>query len=239
MNAVYRDIFRAIHEGKWLSIEYQNKEGKVTRYWIGIRDLDVRRRTLSVDGLHLGHYTVDFFQKIMIDSIQSSQVVEGSYCPVNEKLVQDIYLNPHKYKTLFDNTANLKILNYLEMCNRMDTTPYISDFELVRFLDREKLVGETYELSEEQFRMIVKKFQYKTQQPERPDGSLRLQRLAVNVLSIHTPKGLYVLAYRSLNLDIKKKVLRPDEEITVCTEFGIDGTPRMSAGIWMRRIMNC
>ena len=224
MNAVYRDIFRAIHEGKWLSIEYQNKEGKVTRYWIGIRDLDVRRRTLSVDGLHLGQYTVDFFRKIMIDSIRSSQVVEGSYCPVNEELVQDIYLNPHKYKPLFDNTANLKILNYLEMCNRMDTTPYISDFELVRFLDREKLVGETYELSEEQFRTIVKKFQYKTQQPERPDGSLRLQRLAVNVLSIHTPKGLYVLAYRSLNLDIKKKVLRPDEEITVCTEFGIDGT---------------
>lgn len=224
MNAVYRDIFRAIHEGKWLSIEYQNKEGKVTRYWIGIRDLDVRRRTLSVDGLHLGQYTVDFFQKIMIDSIRSSAVVEGSYCPVNEKLVQDIYLHPHKYNTLFDNTANLKILNYLEMCNRMDTTPYISDFELVRFLDREKLVGETYQLSEEQFRTIVKRFQYKTQQPERPDGTLRLQRLAVNVLSINTPRGLYVLAYRSLNLDIKKKALRPEEEITICTEFGIDGT---------------
>ncbi len=224
MNAVYRDIFRAIHEGKWLSIEYQNKEGKVTRYWIGIRDLDVRRRTLAVDGLHLGQYTVDYFQKIMIDSILSSAVVEGSYCPVNERLVQDIYLNPHKYKTVFDNTANLKILNYLEMCNRMDTTPYITDFELVRYFDREKLVGETYQLSEEQFRMIVKKFQYKTQQPQRPDGSLRLQRLAVNVLSLNTPRGLYVLAYRSLNLDIQKKALRPDGEITVCTEFGIDGT---------------
>lgn len=223
MNAVYRDIFRAIHEGKWLSIEYRNQEDKVTKYWIGIRNLDVRRRSLAVDGLHLAQYTVADLT-IRIDSIQSSRIVEGSYCPVNEKLVEDIYLNPHKYKTLFDNAANLKILNYLEMCNRLDATPYIADFELVRYLDREKLVGETYALSEEQFQEIVKKFQYKTRQPERRDGSLRLQQLAMNVLSIHTKKGLHVLAYRRLNLDIKGRVLRPDEEITVCTEFTVDGT---------------
>lgn len=222
MNAVYRDIFRAIHEGKWLSIEYRNQEDKVTKYWIGIRELDVRRRIMSVDGLHLGQYTVAEL-RIRIDSIQSSQVVDGSYCPVNEKLVEDIYLNPYKYKTLFDNVANLKILNYLEMCNRLDTTPYIADFELIRYLDREKLNGEVYELSEEQFQRIVKSFQYKTSQLRRRDGSLRLQQLAMNVLSIHMPKGLHVLAYRSLNLDIKRKVLRPDEEITVCTEFTVDG----------------
>ncbi|MDE5746823.1 MAG: DUF2726 domain-containing protein [Acetatifactor sp.] len=223
MNAVYRDIFRAIHEGKWLSIEYLNQEEKTTKYWIGIRDIDVHRRVMSVDGLHLGHYTVADL-KIRIDSIQSSQVVDGSYCPVNEKLVEDIYLNPHKYKTLFDNVANLKILNYLEMCNRLDTTPYISDFELVKYLDREKLTGEFYELSEEQFQKIVKSFQYRTSQPQRQDGALRLQQLAMNVLSIHMEKGLHVLAYRSLNLDIKKRVLRPDEEITICTEFTVDGT---------------
>ncbi|MDE5951895.1 MAG: AAA family ATPase, partial [Acetatifactor sp.] len=220
---VYRDIFRAIHEGKWLSIEYLNQEEKTTKYWIGIRDIDVHRRVMSVDGLHLGHYTVADL-KIRIDSIQSSQVVDGSYCPVNEKLVEDIYLNPHKYKTLFDNVANLKILNYLEMCNRLDTTPYISDFELVKYLDREKLTGEFYELSEEQFQKIVKSFQYRTSQPQRQDGSLRLQQLAMNVLSIHMEKGLHVLAYRSLNLDIKRRVLRPDEEITICTEFTVDGT---------------
>ncbi|MDE5891975.1 MAG: DNA helicase, partial [Acetatifactor sp.] len=221
--AVHRDIFRAIHEGKWLSIEYRNQEDKITKYWIGIRDLDVHKGILSVDGLHLGLYTVADL-RIRIDSIQSSRIVEGSYCPVNGKLVEDISLNPHKYKPLFDNVANLKILNYLEMCNRLDTTPYIADFDLIRYLDREKLVGEIYELSEEQFQEIVKRFQYKTRQPERRDGSLRLQQLAMNVLSIHTQRGLHVLAYRRLNLDIKGRVLRPDEEITVCTEFTVDGT---------------
>jgi len=224
MNAVYRDIFRAIHEGKWLSIEYRNKEDKITKYWIGIRNLDVHNRTLAVDGLHLSQFTVGTFDKIMMASILSSRVIEGSYCPVNEALVKDIYLNPHKYSPLFDNTANLKILNYLEMCNRMDTTPYITNFALVKYLDRERLRGDVYQLNKEQFQYIVKYFQYYANEETKPDGVLKLRQLAMNVLSIQTPKGLYVLAYRKLNLDVKQGTLKPSEEITVCTEFTLDGT---------------
>lgn len=224
MNAVYRDIFRAIHEGKWLSIEYRNKEDKITKYWIGIRSLDVYNRTLAVDGLHLSQYTVGTFDKIRIDSILTSRVIEGSYCPVNEALVRDIYLNPHKYSPLFEHTANLKILSYLEMCNRMDTIPYITNFALVKYLDREALWGDAYELSPQQFQTIVKYFQYRANEETRPDGMLRFKQLAMNVLSIQTPKGLYVLAYRKLNLDVKQRTLKPSDEITVCTEFTLDGT---------------
>ena len=36
MNSVCKEIFRAIHEGKWLKIEYCNKAGDITNYWIGI-----------------------------------------------------------------------------------------------------------------------------------------------------------------------------------------------------------
>ncbi len=224
MNSIYRDIFRAIHEGKWLGIEYCNKENQITKYWIGIRNLNIAKRTLAVDGLHLSKYTTDTYDYIYIDSILSSKVIEGSYCPVNRELVRDIYLNPHKYKGLFDNTANLKILNYLEMCNRMDAVPYYLDFELVRFLDRESFKGDAYELSEEQFRTIVQNFQYKAEEKRSKDGRLKIQQLAMNVLSIHTAKGLYVLAYRKLQLDVKRRVLRPDEEITICTEYTLDGT---------------
>ncbi len=224
MNNICHDIFRAIHEGKWLKIEYKNREDKITKYWIGIRGLNAAKRTLSVDGLHLSKFTTDSYDTIYVDSILSSQVVEGTYCPVNSGLVRDIYLNPHKYKALFDNVANLKILNYLEMCNRMDATPYYSDFELVQYLDRESFSGESYQLTDEQFRVIVKNFQYKMEERERKDGKLVIQQLAMNVLSIHTQKGLYVLAYRKLQLDIKDKVLRPDDEITICTEFAFGET---------------
>ncbi|MGN0153366.1 MAG: DEAD/DEAH box helicase, partial [Lachnospiraceae bacterium] len=223
MTTIYRDIFRAIHEGKWLAIEYRNQSDQITKYWIGIHDFNVAKRTLSVEGLHLGKYSTQTFDRIFIDSIQSSKIIEGSYCPVNKSLVDDIYLNPHKYKIFFDNIANLKILNYLEMCNRMDNVPYYSDFELIHYLDRDSFNGRNYPLSDEQFKAIVKNFQYKAENDNRLNGKLVMQQLGMNVLSIHTRRGLYVLAYRKLQLDVKKRVLRPDDEITICVEYTIDG----------------
>lgn len=223
MNSIYRDIFRAVHEGKWLSIEYCNKEGQITKYWIGINNINPSKRILSVDGLHLGQYTVKALDYVFIDSIISSKVIEGSYCPINNNLLQDIYLNPHKYKSIFDNVANLKILNYLEMCNRMDAVPYYSDFALIHFIDRESFNGAGYELSDEQFKAIVNNFQNKTTEVKRKDGGLKIQQLGINVLSIQTTKGLYVLAYRKLRLDVKRRVLAPDDEIIICTEYTING----------------
>ena len=224
MNTICHDIFRAIHEGKWLKIEYKNKEEQITRYWIGIRGLNPVKRTLSVDGLHLARYTTESYQNIYIDSILTSQVVEGSYCPLNDSLIRDIYLNPHKYRALFDNIANLKVLNYLEMCNRMDTTPYYSNFELVQYLDGESFQGTDYHLTQTQFQTIVKHFQFKMEKRKKADGKLHIQQLAMNVLSLHTPKGLYVLAYRKLQLDVKNRLLHPDEDITICTEFALGDT---------------
>lgn len=219
MRKIYQDIFRAIHEGKWLRIEYCNKSEEVTKFWIGIRELKILERKLVVDGLHLGKFTLGEDYNIVIDNILSSEIVEGSYYPVNEELIEDIHLNPDKYKPLFDHMANLKILNYLEMCNRMDTTPYYTDFALVKMLDRDSFRGEMYQLTDEQFRAVVKNFQYKMDAEVRNDGKLKIQQLAMNVLSIHTQKGLYVLAYRKLQLDVKRKVLRPDDEISICTEY--------------------
>lgn len=224
MNTIHRDIFKAIHEGKWLSIEYRNRQDKVTKYWIGVHNLNIARRTLEVDGLHLGCHSIEKFEYIFIDSILSSKIIEGSYCPINQGLVQDIHYNPEKYKCLFDNVYNLKVLNYLEDCNRMDTTPYKTDFELVSYLDRDSFKGEVYCLSDEQFRKIVNSFQRKEEEKTEDHQKLSIQQLAMNVMSIHTRKGLYVLAYRKLALDVKQRCLRPDEDITVCTEFVIDGT---------------
>jgi len=219
MNKIHHDIFKAIHEGKWLKIEYRNKGEEITKFWIGILNLDVAGRKLIVDGLHLGKYTLGREYRLSIDQILSSEIVEGSYCERNEQLIQDIYLNPHKYKVFFDNVANLKVLNYLEMCNRMDTTPYYSDFALIHKLDRDSFNGRAFTLSDEQFQEVVKNFQYKVEEKDKKDDKLKIQQLAMNVLSIHTQRGLYVLAYRRLQLDVKRKILCPEDEIVVCTEY--------------------
>ena len=92
MNTVCRDIFCAIHEGKWLSIEYRNGQDEVTKYWIGIKSVDTRDRSMKVQGLHLARLTT-LELKIYIDSILSSSVLDGSYFDVNEKLIEDIRIS--------------------------------------------------------------------------------------------------------------------------------------------------
>lgn len=92
MNTVCRDIFRAIHEGKWLSIEYRNGQDEVTKYWIGIMSIDTSDRSMKVQGLHLTRLTT-LELKIYIDSILSSSVLDGSYFDVNEKLIEDIRIS--------------------------------------------------------------------------------------------------------------------------------------------------
>lgn len=243
VNTVCRDIFKAIHEGKWLEIEYRNQAGNETKYWIGIHSIDVGRRMLKVDGMHMGKYTIDQYC-IYIDSILSSSVIDGTYCPINNKLIDDIAMDPDKYRSLFDNIANLKILNYLEMCNKLDATPYYSDYALIPLLDDDKIMHRqgvgissyngpkeknVYILSDEQFRAIIKDFTNKTEKKKLTSASkLRIQNLAMNVLSINTKRGLFVLAYRLLNLDVKNKVLVPSPDITICTEFQIDGSSKDS-----------
>ena len=216
MNTVCRDIFRAIHEGKWLSIEYKNERKEITKYWIGIISLNPLKKSMYVEGLHLGKYITKQLH-VKIDSIQSSHVIEGSYFEPNRKLIDDIAQNPVKYKRVFDNVANLKILNYLVDCNKMDSVPYKTDYALIDSFDGEWTGN--YKLSENQFRQILNKFQYKTQYEQ---VNKAIKQLAINELSINTSKGLYVLTYRKLRLDVAKRMLRQDDEITVCMEFALE-----------------
>ncbi|MCM1569719.1 MAG: AAA domain-containing protein [Roseburia sp.] len=220
MDTVCRDIFRAVFENKWLSIEYKNKQEEITKYWIGIISVDARTKAMEVEGLHLGQYSTKRL-KIYMDSILSSFVIDGSYFAVDDGLKEDIQLNPHKYKSIFHNVPHLKILNYFIDCNKLDTVPYKTEYSLISHLDGDSMKNGSYQLSPEQFREIVTNFQYGG-----PQSAVRrrIKQLALNVLSIPTKQGLYVLAYRELQLDVKQRVLRPAEEVTICSEFTVNGS---------------
>ena len=131
--------------------------------------------------------------------------------------LDDINGNPVKYRRVFDHVANLKILNYLVDCNKMDSVPYKTEYVLIEHLDSEW--HGNYHLSREQFQQIVRKFQYGVKNAA---SKKTIKQLAINVMSIHTQKGIYVLAYRKLRLDVVKRTLRQDDEITVCMEFALE-----------------
>ena len=99
MKTISRDIFRAIHENKWLSIEYKNKQEEITKYWIGIIDVNPLTKTLLVEGLHLEKCTI-LELHIYLDSILSSTVIEGSYYEV-----------PDVYKRQSENGARMQAMD--------------------------------------------------------------------------------------------------------------------------------
>lgn len=219
MDSVCQDIFKAVHEGRWLSIDYRNKDQKISKYWIGIKHIDVKHKSLCVDGLHLGELCVKELY-IYIDSILSSTLLEGTYFPVNEALVKDIRTYPDKYRCLFDSVPNLQILNYLYDCHRLDATPYRCNYTLLQHFDGDCFAQGVYRLNDDQFAHLVRHFQQKTDSPQE---ETRIQQLALNVLSVNSRKGLYVLAYRKLYLDVKERTMRPAEHVTLCREFTIEG----------------
>lgn len=220
MNMICRDIFRAIHENKWLSIEYKNKQEEITKYWIGIISVNPMNKTLQVEGLHLGQFSTRKLN-IYIDSILSSNVIDGSYFDVTLSLKEDIQLNPQKYASLFYHVSNLKILNYYIDCNKMDSVPYKTEYSLINHFDGDCISRGDYHLTTEQFQEIVTSFQYGG---TNNSTNKRIKQLALNVLSVPVKQGLYVLAYKEIRLDVKGKCLKPSEEISICTEFTIDGS---------------
>ena len=227
MSHISRDLFKAIHEGKWLSIEYQNQKKELTRYWIAVQSIDPRRRTIQASGFHVYQHTVMRLDYIRIDAIVSSSVIEGSWCEINQELVEAIDRYPERYETIFGTTANLKVLNYLVDCSRLDTEPYQTDYTLVKHLDGDSLEDGEYYLNSVQFGEIVRRFQEEAGQDLRKN--FRLKQLCLNVMSIVIPgksknkERLYVLAYRRLFLDVEKRVLKPAEDLTICREFTVDG----------------
>lgn len=77
MNTISKDIFRSIHEGKWLYVEYQNSDDEKTKYWISINNINIEKKSLEVTGLHLGNFTTkNLF--MFVDKILATQIMDGT-----------------------------------------------------------------------------------------------------------------------------------------------------------------
>lgn len=227
MNTISKDIFRSIHEGKWLYVEYQNSDDEKTKYWISINNINIEKKSLEVTGLHLGNFTTkNLF--MFVDKILATQIMDGTFYHTNKTLLEDIDVYPEKYSFIFSNIVNLKTLNYLADCNKLADLPKINnEYTLIKKLDATKIQNHRYNLDDEQFKLIVNSFK-KTASVKKEKNINSIIQLALNVLSVHTPKGLYVLAYREVMFDVAKRSLLSGNKIKICTEFCVDGTTKQS-----------
>ena len=150
MDSVSRNLFRALHEGKWLSIEYKNLSGQTTNFWGSVCGLNPRSGMVQVDGMHLHDYTVKRLF-LHIDGIQSAKIVEGTWCERNEALIKDIAERPHAYARFFTHITNLKVLDYLAACSQLDSMPYKANYQLIHKIDESQFQGGKCPLTDEQF----------------------------------------------------------------------------------------
>jgi len=221
MNKVSREVFRAIHEGKWLAIEYKNKSGETTNYWVGIKGINTQREMLIVDGLNVA--TLQMAElTLFYSSILNANIIEGTYYKVNSELLNDIENHASRYSFIFSNITNLKLLDYYSECNKLDSTPYKKDYQLIDELDIETIGEGEYHLNDKQFEMMVKSYNMDAKRAN-TSKMPKISTLCVNVCSVHTQQGLYVLAYKKLYLDVVNKTLMQDDDITISTEFTLDG----------------
>ena len=221
INKISRDIFKAIHEGKWIAVEYRNKQQNVTKYWIGIKNINPYKKLLIVDGLNVATSEMKELN-LYYDSIIDANLIEGSFCKINSKLLEDIEEHTSRYSFIFNNVANLKLLDYYSECNKLDNTPYRNDYKLIDELDVDVIGEGDYNLSNEQFDHLVKVYNYDAKNKSQ-NKTPRSVSLCMNICSIHTKKGLYVLAYKKLLFDVKNRTLTQDDEVSVCREFTVDG----------------
>lgn len=93
-----KNIFRAINEGKWLEIKYrpENPTKPEKEFWIGINDINTNNNTINVVGMSLNgnHPITDF--PLYIENILDSKVIQNTYNPKNQKLLDDIKNHPKK-----------------------------------------------------------------------------------------------------------------------------------------------
>ena len=235
--SVSRDIFRAIHEHKWISVEYRNARRETTRYWMGVNSIDPRRRMLGVRGMHLGTFELADLT-ISFDSILSSTVVDGSYYPTPKALIADIEKNEGRYASVFGGVPNLKILDYLADCIKLNTAPYTKKFSLIERIDEDTFKYGAVPLDDAQFRSVVKTAQRKAQdnaagQRFKPS----YEQIGLNLLSVHTSSGLYVLAYRQLRLDAEKRQLVIGRNTVFCHEFKVNAG-RVSETMSIKRFID-
>ncbi len=212
---VLSNIGKAIREGKYLSISYENKDGKTTKYWICILDIFENDR-LEVNMFNVTKDEPILNAKIFISKIRQSEILKFSYCDVKPELIKKINEDPSLDKYQFDQFDN-RILNYYLECYKANQDPFLYKQHLIPGIDLNVLASENpYILSSEQLKSLIKDV-YHNEYEKYYGYELALSDFSIDLSS----KGKFVVAYRKLSFDPVAKTLKVGEQVKFNSVFYI------------------
>ncbi len=214
-------LSKAIKEGKWVKIEYLNKNDELTNYWIAINDIKVKEKILIAD-IYNHSISYDTIRNAMIyfEKIKSAQILDFCSYDVDNGLIDKIEKNLEQYEWLHYSSYNHNILNYYIECNRLDNDPFQKSYTTIPGIDLNILrENKKYKLNDAQINRIIrdiylydinsKSFDYKT--------------LVINALSIDCGKKKYVVAYYEVTFNPNERSLILNKQIRFNKSFMIDG----------------
>lgn len=224
VNEVVLSISKSIKEGKWLYISYLNSSDETTFFWIAIKDINVDRKTLQVTAFNHSKMTANangvIDLVIYVDQIKTAELIEGTTYDVPEKLY-NMFDNNLIYWLKAD-TFDEKILSYYKDCIYYDQPPYQRDTNLVSAIDEELLLNNPngIQLSLLQIAQISRGLE-KLINKEKEFQNTNIE-LAINLLSIHTSKGIYNVAYKKVLFDAELGRLKLHDAIEYNYSFIVD-----------------
>ena len=223
------ELKKSIYHNCWLEVSYENKQGEKSKYWLDVLKIFPSGKMI-VDGFHLSGERAPTELIMYFDQIKSAKSVEHSYHKTHDELIKILDERIDQFKFLKTERLNLNIFDYYADCNLYDTTPYQSKYKMIEGIDKCVIKPTGYDLDDSQFLAMLKEVKRQNKKDKRISNISR--NVCINLLSIATNHGLYILAYKNLRLDIKNRRLVPDEEITINYEFlvskGKDIENRMS-----------
>lgn len=217
MREVGTTISEAIKTGKWLYIDYRNRENQRTSYWCSVIDVHPRDKRLTVKMFnpHLSEEIIE--AKLFFDGVISAQIIDGTTYEVPARLIETIEKNPAPYEWLNFDSFNNNILMYLRECYFYDNDPYQREYHFIDGVDCDVLrSSRAYGLSAVQTGQIID-FIYKTD----IDAFSKNKHtyLALNFFSISINKKLYVIAYYDVLFDVEKQTLVLSRNLKINKSF--------------------
>jgi hypothetical protein len=229
MGDISKALSKAIKEAKWLSIDYQNREGDKTSYWCAIKDIDIDSKKLIVTAFNVSKIDnptqgILFDAFLFYESIIHAEILEHTSYERPIELITKIESNIDKLIWLNYDLYNDKILDYLKECVKYDSIPYQKETALISAVDHEELLKSKnrgyYELSLKQIAELVEQIERLSKQDK--VRFLKINELAMNMLSISTKQGLFVAAYKKLLFNPEERALVLSDIIYYNYEFSSD-----------------
>lgn len=234
--SIKNSIYQAIIHNKWLDISYTNKEKETTRYYIGIKDLDIKNGRIACDIFN--PFKSSEIMKdgkntfILIERINDAIILEQSYYETPKELADrvqnDKLIGEYLDVVNFDNN----ILRYLSDCYRLDNDPSLKDVVMVDGIDIHTLTQNgKYKLDDKQFNALLDRV-FKRPKYE-AEIINRFQTLAINKFSIDINDKQYVVAYRALTLNFKNKTLKISDKTSINKSFLITEEKKVTLGMYL------